>query len=169
MSIEMLENRSLSSKQCANEIPPSVNSSLPPDFHKMDDHAFEEMSCAIYQNEPGISTADLYRIKFQKQCGIDLIAVCSDGSGVEVASCKCFTRVQKGEIHKWSDDFLNHWDNHWQQKMVKKFVLIVACDINSKERETEIETEKKRFEKIIEKLMVGDEDNRSLSPWLFLY
>jgi len=126
-------------------IPPSVNRSTPPDFHRMDEHTFEEMSCALYQEEPGISTANLYRRKYQRQFGIDIFATHIDNSGVEVASCKCYSSIQKGHIPQWGTDFLTHWDNHWKEKNVQKFVLVVAIDVNSKEREIEVDAEKARF------------------------
>ncbi|MBK5274451.1 MAG: hypothetical protein JJE30_05305 [Desulfuromonadales bacterium] len=129
-----------------NEIPPSVNRSIPPDFHRMDEHAFEEMSCALYQEESRISTADLYRRKFQRQFGIDIIATRIDGTGIEVASCKCYSTIKKGQIPQWGADFLTHWDSHWKAKKVHKIVLIVASDVNSEEREIEIDAEKARFE-----------------------
>ena len=129
-----------------NEIPPSVNRSIPPDFHRMGADSFEEMSCALYQEEPGISTADLYRRKRQDQFGIDVIAERVDRAGLEVASCKCVTRIDKGFIPQWSEDFLSHWDSHWKAKNILKFVLIVAGNITSKERETEIDAQKVRFE-----------------------
>lgn len=130
------------------EITPSVNSSIPPDFHRMDADRFEAMSCDLYQEEPGISSAELYRIKYQSQYGIDVSATRADGTGLEVASCKCCSNVKKGEISKWSSHFLNHWEDHWKTKVVNKFVLIVACNINSEEREAEIDIEVDRFDKL---------------------
>lgn len=112
----------------------------------MDADSFEEMSCALYQEESGISTADLYRRKRQDQFGIDVIAERADRAGLEVASCKCVTRIDKGCIPQWSEDFLSHWDSHWKAKKILKFVLIVAGNITSKEREIEIDAQKARFE-----------------------
>lgn len=129
-----------------NEIPPSVNPSIPPNFYRMPADSFEEMSCALYQEESGISTADLYRRKYQRQFGIDIIATRIDGTGVEVGSCKCYSTIRKGQIPQWGEEFLTHWDSHWKAKNVRKFVLIVASDVNSEEREIEIDAEKARFE-----------------------
>ena len=67
---------------------------------------------------------------------------------IEVASCKCYGKVNKGEISNWSDDFLKHWDNNWKAKKARKFVLIVASAVNLMQREAEIETEKARFASI---------------------
>lgn len=123
-------------------VQPSPNRSNPPDFHRLDADTFEEMSCSLYEKEPGVSTADLYRIKGQKQFWIDVKAERSDGNGIEVASCKCYDNVKKGKIEEWSDDFLNYWDDHWKQKKVMKFVLIVASCVDSTQHEAEIEAEK---------------------------
>lgn len=126
-------------------IPPSPNRSQSPDFHKLDADTFEEMSCAIYQEEAGISIAELYRTKRQKQFGVDIICEQAEGTSKEVASCKCYSIVKKGNIALWSNDFLKHWDGYWKAKDVRKFVLIVASNVNSKEREAEIDIEKNRF------------------------
>lgn len=126
-------------------ITPSPNRSKPPAFHELDADAFEEMSCALYEKEPGISKADLYGTKRQPQYGIDVIAERTDGDGIEVASCKCHGNVAKGNIPQWSDDFLTHWENHWKVRKVRKFVLIVASAVNSMQRAAEIEAEKARF------------------------
>jgi len=133
-------------KPATQEITPSVNRSVAPDFHRMDAERFEEMSCALYQEELGISIADLYRRKYQGQYGIDIIAKRSDGTGKEVASCKCYSSIRKGNIAEWSDDFLKNWDCKWHDQHIKKFVLIVACLVNSAEREAEIDIEVARFQ-----------------------
>jgi tetratricopeptide (TPR) repeat protein len=126
-------------------INPSPNRSKPPAFNEMDADAFEEMSCALCEKEPGISKADLYRTKRKPQYGIDVLAERTDGDGIEVASCKCYGKVNKGDIAAWSDDFLTHWDTVWKVKNVHKFILIVATAVNSMQREAEIEIEKVRF------------------------
>ena len=133
------------SQEYFQEIPPSVNRSLPPDFHRMDAYQFEAMSCDLYQVEPGISVADLYRRIYQGQYGIDIIAKRSDGTSKEVASCKCYSSIKKGNIVEWSDDFLKNWNCKWHDQHIKKFVLIVACLINSAEREAEIDIETEKF------------------------
>lgn len=128
-----------------NSVTPSPNRAKAPAFHDMEAGHFEEMSCAIYEKEPGISIADLYKTARKPQFGIDVIAHRANGSGIEVASCKCYSTIKKGKIPEWSNDFLDHWDAHWKNREVQKFVLIVATFINSVERETEITIEKVRF------------------------
>jgi tetratricopeptide (TPR) repeat protein len=126
-------------------INPSTNRSIPPAFHELDANAFEEMSCALFEKEPGICTADLYRTTHQPQLGIDIIAQREDRNGIEVASCKCYGKVNKGNIPQWSDEFLKHWESNWKAKKVQRFILIVASAINSMQREAETEIEKARF------------------------
>lgn len=106
---------------------------------------FEDLSRDLMAEEPGISDARLYGRPRQKQYGIDVYAERTDESGIEVASCKCYQEVRKGQITTWSDDFLDHWETHWKALGVRRFVLCVACDLNSHERRDEIERQKVRF------------------------
>jgi hypothetical protein len=128
-------------------IPPSPNRADPPDFFRLEAGPFEEMTCALFEKEPGISLVDLYRTAFQPQFGIDVIAERTSGDGIEVASCKCYSTISKGKIPEWSTDFLKHWDTHWKDKRVRRFILVVAANVNSQERDAEVEVEKKRFER----------------------
>lgn len=128
-------------------ITPSPNRSRPPSFHELDENAFEEMTCALFEKEPGTKTADRFGAAFDKQYGIDVLAQRRD-SGVEVASCKCYATIRKGSIARWSTDFLDHWETHWKDKDVRRFVLVVATDVNSTERMAEVESERARFRSI---------------------
>jgi len=119
-------------------VTPNPNRSRPPSFHDLDADTFEEMTCALYEKEPGIKSADLYRTKRKPQFGIDAKAERYAG-GIEVASCKCVVRIEKGEIDQWSRDFLDHWDTHWKDQDVRRFVLVVAAPVNSRERDNDIQ------------------------------
>ncbi|MCO6415795.1 hypothetical protein JYK14_06335 [Siccirubricoccus sp. KC 17139] len=128
-------------------INPRVNPALPPAFHEMAPATFEEMTCALMSREPDISRADLYRISGQKQYGIDVLADREDGR-IEVASCKCYDTLKKGDLGKFSDEFLKHWDMHWKGRPVRRFVLAVSVDVHSAQRDAEVQQEKARFAKL---------------------
>lgn len=126
-------------------IPRAPQTSL--DFLENGDRKFEDLCRDLMCEEPGISDARLYGRPRQKQFGIDVYADRADEAGIEVASCKCYQQIRKGQIAAWSTDFLKHWDTHWEPKRVRRFVLCVACDLNSHERRDEIEREKARFKR----------------------
>ena len=112
----------------------------------MDAEQFEEMCCALLEKEPAIKKADRYHVQRQQQFGIDIIGERSDGEGIEVASCKCYSRLTKGQIATFSNEFLDHWDTHWHEKNVRRFILCVAVDVRSRQRQDEISLEHARFE-----------------------
>jgi hypothetical protein len=84
------------------------------DFLENGEKKFEELSCDLMAEEPGIADARLYGRPRQQQFGIDVYAERQDESGIEVVSCKCYQEVRKGQIAAWSTDFLKHWDAHWK-------------------------------------------------------
>jgi hypothetical protein len=132
----------------SSRVIPSPNRSLPPPFHELDADTFGELSCALYEKESQIRTSDLYRIRGQKQYGIDVIAHRADGADIEVASCKCYKQIKKGEIRKWSDDFLDHWDDHWKSNHVIRFVLAVSVDVRAAQLDKEVIIERDRFKQL---------------------
>lgn len=121
-----------------------VNRHLPVPFHEMPADGFEAMTVSLVDKEPGVVSAALYRTSRQPQYGIDVLARRQDGS-IEVASCKCYAAVDKGELKKWSDDFLAHWDGHWKGQTVRRFILVVAANVHSAQRDAEVKEERERF------------------------
>lgn len=111
---------------------PSVNRAEPPDFHRMDSRRFEQMTCSLLDRVKGASEADLYAPIRQRQYGIDAWARYRGGR--IVASCKCQERVKKGEVARWTADFLDHWESHWRAEGVKHFILVVAAPMHSQQR-----------------------------------
>ena len=109
----------------------------------MDAKAFEEMACALLDKEPGVATADLFRTTFDVQYGVD--ATGQTDQGLIVQSCKCYGVVRKGLMARWSQDFLDHWPSYWAQRRVRKFILVVAAPMNSRQRLEDIERERARF------------------------
>jgi hypothetical protein len=113
----------------------------------LEDNQFEELCCALLDKLLEIRTAELYRAPRQPQFGIDVLGRRHD-QGIEVVSCKCYAQVRKGQISEWCDDFLKYWDAHWSLQGVRRFILAVAADTRSEQRQMEIEEQRARFEKI---------------------
>lgn len=113
-------------------IAPSPNPGDPVPFHRMSDDVFEEMCSALLSKEPGIRRADLYGKPRELQFGIDVLGEHEGDGVIEVVSCKCHSQIRRGDLAKWSDDFLDHWDTHWRSQSPRRFVLAVAADVKSR-------------------------------------
>ncbi|THD64450.1 hypothetical protein [Phenylobacterium sp.] len=112
----------------------------------MSSTAFESLTCALLDKEPGVGRADLYGTPRQKQFGVDAFG--ETVTGLIVASCKCYGKVKKGDLKTWSDDFLSHLDSHWRPRNVRKFILAVAAPMNSAQRLADIDAERARFKAV---------------------
>lgn len=134
-----------SKKRVREEISIGPNRAKPVRFHEMADDDFEEMCNALIEKEPKVNTANRHKRPRQPQFGIDIVAQSNDNETRYVASCKCYEKVRKGDMQKFSDEFLDHWEAYWKNRNVTKFILCLAASIQSGEREAEIEIEKKRF------------------------
>lgn len=110
---------------------------------------FERLTLEVMNLEPDLHRARLFRPDGESQFGIDVIADLVEGSGIDVASCKCQERVRPGELKTWSTDFLKHWDAEWKGRRVRRFILVVATDsIETAALLTARDAEKARFEAI---------------------
>jgi hypothetical protein len=110
----------------------------------MSSGAFEALACALLDNEPGVTRADLYGTPHQKQYGVDAFGETS--AGLIVVSCKCYGLVRAGKTAEWSDDFLKHLEAHWRPRKVRKFILAVAAPMHSAQRLADVSAERARFE-----------------------
>jgi hypothetical protein len=115
------------------------------EFHRLGDERFEEVCCHLLYKEPDLEGAELYGRPRQRQFGVDATARRKDGSGIDALSCKCYKSIAKGKIAAFSQEFLDHWDEHWSSRGVRRFILCIACDLRSHERQKEIEVERARF------------------------
>ncbi|MBP2302810.1 hypothetical protein [Azospirillum picis] len=129
-------------------VQPSPNPYAPPNFFEMDDRQFEEMSRALFDKEAHLRNADFYGTPGQKQYGIDIIADRAAGDGVEVISCKCYRKHANWQIKKFSDEFLEHWDDLWKPQGVRRFVLASAARTDTTQMQNAIRAEFKRFKKL---------------------
>ena len=125
---------------------PSPNPARPPPFHELEDGHFEELCCALLDKESEIRTAELYRAPRQPQFGIDVLGRRHD-KGIEVVSCKCYGQVRRGQIPEWCNDFLQHWDAHWSLHRVRRFILAIAADTRSRQRQDEVDEQRAQVHK----------------------
>lgn len=127
------------------KVMPNLDRAAPPEFWQMGIDAFEELTCALLDKEPGVDRADLYHTRFDAQYGIDSFGETADG--LIVASSKRYKTIRKGGMAAWSDDFLKHWDAVWRAENVIKFILVTAAPTHSRERRADISAEKARFKR----------------------
>ena len=78
-----------------------------PKFLELDPEVIEDLCCALLAHEPGVNRADLYRMRYAAQSGIDAFGDTADG--LIVASCKWCGQIRNGETAAWSEDFVKHW------------------------------------------------------------
>lgn len=126
----------------------SPNRSRPPHFHELDDKTFEEMCRALFAKEQHLCNVDFYGVRGQKQFGIDVKGNRTDGTGLEVVSCKCYERHANWQIKNFSDEFLTHWDTKWKPLNVHRFVLASAASLDQTQVQDVIDGEFQRFQKI---------------------
>jgi len=110
----------------------------------MDEYAFEEMCQDLFSEESGIATCNTYGKRGQNQKGIDLLAQCDDVTFTEVGQCKCCEDFPPLEIREASDAFFKHLV-FWQQHNVRRFILFVACELETIQRQNEILKQRQRF------------------------
>lgn len=116
---------------------------LPP-FHLLDEFAFQDLCRDLLDFEPEIATCDVYGGRGETQDGIDLLAHRTGGDGVEVGQCKRYADFPPAKIDAASDKFFDHWDR-WATENIKRFILFVASDLQSRQRQDKILEQKKRF------------------------
>lgn len=104
---------------------------------------FEELTTALLDKELGVTRADLFHTRYDAQYGIDSFGDTPDG--MIVASSKRQARILKGQMAKWSSDFLDHWEGVWRGEGVRKFILSTAAPTHSRERIEDIRAQKARF------------------------
>lgn len=126
---------------------PGLRPTDPPPFHELDSLVFEELCRDLFDTELLIATCEIYGDPGQTQDGIDLIAHRRGGDGLEVGQCKCYGDFPPADIRAVSDKFFEYWETHWVNENIKRFILFVATDLKTRQRQDEIIKQKKRFAK----------------------
>lgn len=136
------------SKPEASDTPAEISAELfpgdQPKLHELPWETFEELSRALLQREPQITTIDIYGTRGQTQYGIDTLANRVDDA-IEVAQCKCYAKFDVKQLKAAGERFLDHWTSRWKTRSVKRFVLIVATSLSRTEVQEEIQAQKRRF------------------------
>lgn len=125
-------------------LPPPFNNADSPPFYRMAKQNFQPFCRDLLQRQPGVATCDVYGVNGQSQHGIDLLAHRDRGDGVEVGECKCHERFGADDIREAADRFVAYWA-HWRTRDVRRFILLVACDVERTEAQDEILTQRERF------------------------
>ena len=125
-------------------VTPPIGSGQSPRFFELDSDTFQNLCRDIFYHESNISTVDVYGLQGETQFGIDLLATRKDSDELETAQCKCYENFPPAKIRKACDEFLKHFD-YWSQRNVKKFILMVACDLSKANRQEQIIKQKQRF------------------------
>jgi len=125
-------------------IPPGICPGQVPHFHCLDEYTFQDLCRDLFDAEPGIATCEVYGVRGQSQDGIDLLAHLLAGDGIELGQCKCYEDFPPREIRKASDEFFDHW-NRWSKESVQRFILFVASDLSTRQRQDEVLEQRKRF------------------------
>lgn len=105
---------------------------------------FQYMCCDLLAAEPEITTCEVYGTPGQLQQGIDLLAYCADDVHIEVGQCKCYKDFQPREIREASDEFFKYLD-YWIARKVRKFILFVAGELTTTQRQKALLDERTRF------------------------
>lgn len=128
-------------------IDPPQQETRPPRLEGWDWQQLERLTEALLAHEPDVVTASQYGTPGQTQFGIDTKAELK-GGGCDVASCKAYLEIKKGDLAKWSTAFLDHWTSKWQAKGVGRFILTTTAPVAPTHVGDEADTERDRFRAI---------------------
>lgn len=131
--------------ESVSEMAPGISPGQVPPFHEIGEFAFQDLCRDLFDAEETVSTCNIYGVRGEEQYGIDLLAMRKNENGIEVGQCKCYKDFPPKEIREVSCKFFEHWENHWSGHNVKRFILFVASDLNTRKRQDEILKQRKRF------------------------
>jgi hypothetical protein len=123
-----------------------MDSSLAPPFYQIDEYKFQCVCRDLLerQQDDGIASCGILGVRGQKQYGIDLIAPLRGPYANDVAQCKRYSEITPDDIVTASDEFLQHID-YWQQFNLRRFILIVACPMDRRQQQEELQRQRRRF------------------------
>ncbi len=127
-----------------SSVPPRIKRPDPPPFHEMDEFDFQKLCCDLLYQEPNVATCDIYGHKGEAQDGVDLLAYREQQDGVELGQCKCYKNFPKFLIQQACDEFFRYWPR-WEGENVRRFILMVGCDLSKRPQLEEIANQKRRF------------------------
>jgi hypothetical protein len=126
-------------------LPPGIRQDDEPPLYRLDEYTFQKLCRDVFEKEPEIGICNVYGTRGQTQDGIDLLAYRRNGDGIEVGQCKCYEDFPPEKIREASKDFLDYWDVRWSKENVKRFILFVACDLSTRQRQDELNKQRVHF------------------------
>ena len=125
--------------------PPPVGSGDTRQLYRLPGLKFQALCRDLLDSgaDPEISACREYGTPGERQHGIDLIAD-RKGGGVDVAQCKCMRDFPPAEIRDASLEFLKYLDL-WRSRDVRRFILLVASEVNQTQRQQEILKQAREF------------------------
>ncbi|MDQ3917534.1 MAG: hypothetical protein M3348_03580, partial [Acidobacteriota bacterium] len=126
-------------------LPPMDSSQVAP-FHHIDEYKFQCVCRDLLERQKDdlVASCAIFGVRGQKQYGIDLIAPVRGPYANDVAQCKRYPDIKPEEIVDASDEFLRHLD-YWKQFNVRRFILIVACPMDRRQQQEELQHQRRRF------------------------
>lgn len=125
-------------------MPLSFNPSKPIPFYDLDPGPFQELCRDLFEREEGINTCEIFGVNGQHQRGIDLKAQSREGYACEVGQCKCYKDFPPRKIQEASKEFLKYLA-YWKEKNIRRFILFVACPMDTVQQQEEIDRQIKTF------------------------
>ncbi len=116
-----------------------------PAFWEFGGTPFQEFCRDILAEDEAVRTCNQYGIQGKTDHGVDLLAPLKDQDGIIVAQCKAKKTFSVGAVKAVSKAFFKHWASQWQTKNVKRFILMVACDLQDTDVLIELGLQKAKF------------------------
>lgn len=116
-----------------------------PAFSELQGIPFQQLCRDIIAKDASVQSCDQYGTPGKTDHGVDLVAPLKDQAGLLVAQCKAKKAFSPTLIKKASTEFFKHWEAEWSDKNIKRFILIVGCDLNDTKQQQMLITQQKRF------------------------
>lgn len=123
--------------------PPMRKGKVPP-FYDLGEMPFQEFCRDLLDDLGHYKDCRIFGIRGQKQYGIDIRCIKNNG-GLDVVQCKCYKDFTDDDIEQASNDFVPYVED-WLSKGVKRFILIVACPVETTQAIDQMDIETKRLE-----------------------
>lgn len=114
-------------------------------LEQMHETSFEHICVDLIETEPGVTRADLKKVRGVSQFGVDVEGFSSRQEPAVVLSAKRYQRIIPSNLTTWSTDFLKHWEQHWEGRGVRRFILAVTVEFNDDAINAQIAKETARF------------------------
>jgi tetratricopeptide (TPR) repeat protein len=124
---------------------PIIKGKEPP-FYDMNSMQFQNLCRDLLAVQGENIDCRIFGVNGQSQKGIDILCT-RMSKKVEAAQVKCYEKFSVPEIKAASEAFLDNID-YWQKEGVNKFILIVACKIETVQEGKQITAEREKFKQL---------------------